>query len=147
MTEAAVSNARKTRGLLAALWGAEMHAAERMKALGEATEHGRQRARLLVLAAFHRAHASRLYARLAAMGRPILPVPDAPQGFGTPEQEMRHLLGLNEALAERFGPVAQMCRDAADLSSAWVCELNRTEALDAAGELRRMLEPERKAAS
>ena len=37
--------------------------------------------------------------------------------------------------AARYEQVAEMARTHADLSSAWVCELNRTEELDRAREL------------
>jgi hypothetical protein len=140
-------SAKKTRGPLAALWGEEKQMAVRLTVLAEAVGPGRQRARLMVLAAFHRAHASRLYARLAAMGRPLLPVPDEPQVPAGMEEELRSLLVAEGALAERFGHLAETCREGADLSSAWVCELNRTECLDAAGELRRMLEPQQRASA
>ncbi|WNZ65356.1 hypothetical protein QEG98_18050 [Myxococcus sp. MxC21-1] len=69
--------ARHTRlaAALAAAWEAEVVSARRMTALAERIADARVRARLMVLAAFCRAHASRLLARLAALGRGPLPVP------------------------------------------------------------------------
>jgi hypothetical protein len=95
--------------VLAAAWEAEVVSARRMTALAERIGDARVRARLMVLAAFCRAHASRLLARLAALGRGPLPVP--PEDI---ELDPDTIL---------------------ELSSAWVCELNRTEEQDRAREL------------
>ncbi|WP_244224654.1 hypothetical protein [Corallococcus sicarius] len=96
----------------------------------------RVRARLMVLAAFCRAHASRLLARLAALGRGPLPVP--PEEIDLDPDtvlELRREGAFARASAARYESTAEMARQHADLSSAWVCELNRTEEQDRAREL------------
>ena len=60
---------------LAAAWEAEIVSAKTLTTIAEQSQDVRLKARLLVLAAFCRAHASRLLARLSAMGRGPLPVP------------------------------------------------------------------------
>ena len=60
---------------LAAAWEAEVVSAKTLTTIAESCGDVRMKARLLVLAAFCRAHASRLLARLSAMGRGPLPVP------------------------------------------------------------------------
>ena len=60
---------------LAAAWEAELVSAKTLTVIAERSQDVRLKARLLVLAAFCRAHASRLLARLSAMGRGPLPVP------------------------------------------------------------------------
>src|SRR4051812_45696419 len=60
---------------LAAAWEAELVSAKTLSAIAERSDDVRLKARLLVLSAFCRAHASRLLARLSAMGRGPLPVP------------------------------------------------------------------------
>jgi hypothetical protein len=130
--------ARHTRlaAALAAAWESEVVSARRMTMLAERLNDSRGRARLMVLAAFCRAHASRLLARLAALGRGPLPVP--------PEEilldadtvlELRREGAFARASAARYEATAELARQHADLSSAWVCELNRTEEQDRAREL------------
>ena len=121
---------------LCAAWEAEVVSARRMTALGERVAEPRARARLMVLAAFCRAHASRLLARLAAMGRGPLPVPDLDDVL---DPDLTTALKREAALArhnaQRYEGIAELARRQADLSSAWVCELNRTEEQDRAREL------------
>src|SRR3712207_730062 len=96
----------------------------------------RVRARLMVLAAFCGAHASRLLARLAALGRGPLPVP--PEDIELDPDtilELRREGCFARASAARYETTAELARQQADLSSAWVCELNRTEEQDRAREL------------
>ncbi|MFY1826507.1 hypothetical protein ACN47A_11385 [Myxococcus fulvus] len=135
--------ARHTRlaAALAAAWEAEVVSARRMTMLAERIMDARMRARLMVLAAFCRAHASRLLARLAALGRGPLPVP--------PEEivldpdtllELRREGAFARASAARYEATAELARQQADLSSAWVCELNRTEEQDRSRELLTMAE-------
>lgn len=134
----------RVRAQLALLHHATSHGISRADALLSAGAlAGRPKARLAMLCAFMRAWRSRLMARMEAHGRPLTLAPPEVLEVGTPLQELEHLVHLCEVLAERFAKAAQLAREAADLSTAWVCELNRVEALDAAGELRRMLEPER----
>lgn len=130
--------ARHTRlaAALAAAWESEIVSARRMSALAERVGDARARARLMVLAAFCRAHASRLLARLAALGRGPLPVP--PEDIELdPDlvQELRREGAFARASAARYESTAELARQHADLSSAWVCELNRTEEQDRAREL------------
>lgn len=135
---------------LAAAWEAEIVSAKTLTTIAEQSQDVRLKARLLVLAAFCRAHASRLLARLSAMGRGPLPVPpdDVPVA-----PELRRAL-LDEAVAARssaarYEEMAETARLQADYSSAWVCELNRAEEEDRAAELSRLAEgrfPESEAA-
>jgi hypothetical protein len=121
---------------LAAAWEAEVVSARRMTALAERVGDPRARARLMVLAAFCRAHASRLLARLAALGRGPLPVP--PEDVEVGEDlalELRKEGVFARTAAARYESTAEMARQHADLSSAWVCELNRTEEQDRSREL------------
>lgn len=130
--------ARHTRlaAALAAAWESEVVSARRMTMLAERLVDSRGRARLMVLAAFCRAHASRLLARLAALGRGPLPVP--PEELTLDEDtvmELRREAAFARASAARYEATAELARQHADLSSAWVCELNRTEEQDRAREL------------
>lgn len=135
---------------LAAAWEAEIISARTLTAIAERSSDVRLKARLLVLAAFCRAHASRLLARLSAMGRGPLPVP--PEHV-TVEGELRRAL-IEEASAARssatrYEEMAETARLQADYSSAWVCELNRAEEEDRATELAKLAEgryPEHEAA-
>ena len=130
--------ARHTRlaAALAAAWESEVVSARRMTMLAERLGDSRGRARLMVLAAFCRAHASRLLARLAALGRGPLPVP--PEEINLDDDtvmELRREGAFARASAARYESTAELARQHADLSSAWVCELNRTEEQDRAREL------------
>ena len=130
--------ARHTRlaAALAAAWESEVVSARRMTMLAERLGDSRGRARLMVLAAFCRAHASRLLARLAALGRGPLPVP--PEEIFLDDDTVRELRregSFARASAARYEATAELARQHADLSSAWVCELNRTEEQDRSREL------------
>lgn len=130
--------ARHTRlaAALAAAWESEVVSARRMTMLAERLGDSRGRARLMVLAAFCRAHASRLLARLAALGRGPLPVP--PEEITLDDDtvmELRREGAFARASAARYESTAELARQHADLSSAWVCELNRTEEQDRSREL------------
>ncbi len=130
--------ARHTRlaAALAAAWEAEVVSARRMTALAERVVEPRARARLMVLAAFCRAHASRLLARLAALGRGPLPVPPEDVEVGDDlAHELRKEGVFARTAAARYESTAEMARQHADSSSAWVCELNRTEEQDRSREL------------
>ncbi|WP_338865948.1 hypothetical protein [Myxococcus stipitatus] len=130
--------ARHTRlaAALAAAWEAEVVSARRMTMLAERIMDARVRARLMVLAAFCRAHASRLLARLAALGRGPLPVPPEEIELDADTLlELRREGAFARASAARYETTAELARQQADLSSAWVCELNRTEEQDRAREL------------
>jgi hypothetical protein len=121
---------------LAAAWESEVVSARRMTMLAERLGDSRGRARLMVLAAFCRAHASRLLARLAALGRGPLPVPPEEITLdGDTVLELRREGAFARASAARYESTAELARQHADLSSAWVCELNRTEEQDRAREL------------
>ncbi|HEX8820504.1 MAG TPA: hypothetical protein VF794_11305, partial [Archangium sp.] len=120
----------------AAAWESEVVSARRMTMLAERLGDSRGRARLMVLAAFCRAHASRLLARLAALGRGPLPVPPEEISLdGDTVLELRREGAFARASAARYESTAELARQHADLSSAWVCELNRTEEQDRAREL------------
>lgn len=130
--------ARHTRlaAALAAAWESEVVSARRMTMLAERLGDSRGRARLMVLAAFCRAHASRLLARLAALGRGPLPVPPEEITLDPDTiMELRREGAFARASAGRYESTAELARQHADLSSAWVCELNRTEEQDRSREL------------
>lgn len=121
---------------LAASWEAEVESARLLDALSERMPDPRSRAKLRVLAAFCRAHASRLIARLSALGRGPLPVPrERELKQGSIAQLLLREAAFARASAAHYESTAQLARQQADLSSAWVCELNRTEEEDRAGEL------------
>lgn len=121
---------------LAASWEAEVESARLLDALSERMPDPRSRAKLRVLAAFCRAHASRLIARLSALGRGPLPVPrERELQAGTLSQLLLRESAFARASAAHYEGTAQLARQQADLSSAWVCELNRTEEEDRAAEL------------
>jgi hypothetical protein len=140
-----VMDARHTRlaAALAAAWEAEVTSAKTLVAAAESAAEPRLRGRLMVLSAFCRAHASRLLARLAAMGRGPLPVP--PDAV-TLEEDVATVVGneaiLAKASARRYSSLAEAARASADYSSAWVCELNGAEEDDRAIELDRILRDE-----
>lgn len=135
---------------LAAAWEAELVSAKTLSTIAERSDDVRLKARLLVLSAFCRAHASRLLARLSAMGRGPLPVP--PEEVDV-EPELRLALVEEAASARssagRYEEMAEAARLQADYSSAWVCELNRAEEEDRAAELVKLADgryPEHEAA-
>jgi hypothetical protein len=135
--------ARHTRlaAALAAAWEAEVVSARTLTELAERVTDPRVGARLRVLAAFCRAHASRLLARLAALGRGPLPVPpECLIEVDDVGQALRREAAFARICAHRYETLAQVARNQADLSSAWVCELNRTEEEDRALELSRLAE-------
>jgi hypothetical protein len=137
-------SARHSRlaALLAATWEAEVCSAKRLAELAERTPDRRVRARLLVLAAFCRAHASRNLSRLVALGQGPLPVPLERPGAETLEEGVRHEELLARTLCERYRSMAALARQQGDLSSSWVCELNRSEEEDRAEELATLLRDE-----
>jgi hypothetical protein len=125
---------------LAALWEASLYAGRCHVALAEAVGDARCRARLMVLAAFSRAHASRLLAHLAGMGRGPLPVPrEDTQAIGSDiAGALRAAAAAAATLEQRFSRCVDAAQAANDLSAAWVCRLNETEERDAARELEAM---------
>ena len=130
---------RLAAGLCAA-WESEMVSARTLSMLAEAVEMPQQRARLLVLSAFNRAHAARLLARLSAMGRGPLPVPQQVDELpGDVAFTLEREAILARIAAGRYGQLAIQARAQGDVSSAWVCELNRSEEEDRALALRELL--------
>jgi hypothetical protein len=130
-------NTRLAAGLAAA-WEAEVVSAKTLSALAERAPDMKSRARLTVLAAFCRAHASRLLTRLADMGRVPLPVPDDVTIEGDLRHGLVHGSFAARSAATRYAAMADIARSRSDYSSAWVCELNRAEEEDCAEELMRM---------
>jgi hypothetical protein len=130
-------SARHSRlaALLAAAWEAEVGSAARLSELAERSGDRRIRARLLVLAAFCRAHASRNLSRLVALGQGPLPVPDEPRVAPDLMHGLHQEEGLARILADRYRTMATLARQQGDLSTSWVCELNRSEEEDRADEL------------
>jgi hypothetical protein len=126
---------------LAAAWEAEMLSTLVLEALAERMPEVRMRSRLMALTAGCQAHASRLLARMAAVGGGPLPVP--PADVTLPEslaQAVREEALRTRASAERYAQIANLARRSMDPSAAWVCELNRAEELDRAAELAELAE-------
>lgn len=125
---------------LAVLWEASVYAGRCHIALAEVVGDARCRARLMVLAAFSRAHASRLLAHLAGMGRGPLPVPrEETPAIGTDIVGALRAAAADAATLERrFARCFEAATTANDLSAAWLCRLNETEERDAARELAAM---------
>lgn len=124
---------------LAAAWEGEVVSSLTLAGLAAGTCDVRARARLMVLSAFCRVHASRLMARLTAMGRGPLPVP--PEEILPGEDFCEAILDeakVAHASATRYEQIAALAREQADLSSVWVLELNRAEEEDRARELERL---------
>jgi hypothetical protein len=140
LVKAAIGTKRSPRlaAGLAAAWEAEVVSAKTLSALAERAEDMKSRARLMVLAAFCRAHASRLLTRLADMGRVPLPVPDDVIVDGDLSLGLHHGAFAARSAAARYAAMADVARSRSDYSSAWVCELNRAEEEDCAEELMRM---------
>ncbi len=124
---------------MAVAWESEVVAARALGALADRMEDPRSRARLLVLAAFNRAHASRLLARLSVVGSVPLPVP--PESIELPDdlgEALRQECQRARRAAVRYQGMAQIARARADLASAWICELNQREEDERARELARL---------
>jgi hypothetical protein len=121
---------------LAAAWEAEMLGVLALEMLAERAPDARVRARLNALAAGCQAHASRLLARMAAIGGGPLPVPPDDLEMPSDFSEAARLEAQRAKVsADRYASMASLARKAMDPSAAWVCELNRAEELDRAAEL------------
>ncbi len=131
---------------MAAAWEAEVVSAQRLSLFADLMVDPSVKARLLVLAAFCRAHGSRILARLAALGRGPLPVPPEPELDATEARDLRRAIERHirhgRVAIRRYERMAELARNQADLSSAWVCELNRGEEQDLLNELTRLLDHE-----
>lgn len=125
---------RRVYEALAVMWEAEVVSARRMTALAERLPDPRERARVMVLAAFCRAHASRLHARLAKRAGPV-PVVDESHVSTTIHVALRDEADFARRMADRYEMLVELARQHSDLSTAWVAELNRTEEEDRAREL------------
>lgn len=127
--------ARRLQALLAVAGRDSAEEARRMTALAERMSDPRIRARLMVLAAFCRAHSSRCLNRLdeAKVGLRCLSEATAweAQALPTLLQEAQSAA----AFAVRLEKMAALAREAGDFATAWVCELNRAEEVDRAREL------------
>ena len=126
--------------LLAAAWEAEVVSGRELSELAHRATELSSKARLLVLSAYCRAHASRLLARLASLGRGPLPVPpdEPPSADETPEAAYARLAARARVAAARYEAMAELARSQSDMSSAWICELNKGEEQDLAVELARL---------
>lgn len=130
------NGARRLRAALNVAWEAATLAARERAALAELVACPRDRARLKVMAAFSRAHASRLLQHVVSLGRGPMPIPgDEPPVDAHHHRALRAAAARARVSAKRLGEYAELARQQADLYSAWVCELNRTEEEDAAREL------------
>lgn len=123
---------------LAALYEGALSAAARIRLLTERHSDARTRVRLSVQHAFCRAQANRLKVRLDALGAIYTSQLTAADTIAsvTLLRALHWELAFTEVMAERSRAAAELARQQADLSSAWVCELNRTEEQDRARELR-----------
>jgi hypothetical protein len=131
----AIRHSRLIAGMAAA-WEAEVVSSRVLAALADRISNPKQQARISVLAAFCRAHASRVLARLSAIGRSPLPVP--PEQVSLDDDlgiALRREATSAHSAASHYEFLAQLAREKLDLSSAWVCELNRTEEEDRSLEL------------
>lgn len=122
--------ARRLQALLAVAGRDSAEEARRMTALAERMSDPRIRARLMVLAAFCRAHSSRCLNRLGEtkVGVRCLAVASTCETQTLPT--MRQEAQSARALAARFEGMAALAREAGDMSTAWVCALNQTEEED-----------------
>lgn len=138
-------SATKVRAQLALLHEATSHGISRMDALlSSGAFPATVNARLSMQCAHLRAHRARVMARLAALGRPFTLVPAPVTQLGAPSQEVEHLVHLCDVMGERYRKAAQLAREGADVSTAWVCELNERELVETARALMGLLEMERK---
>jgi len=122
----------RLRAALAAAWEAEVVSARRLQFMAERAP-SRDRPRLLALAAYCRSHAARIVARLSTLGSCPLPVP--PEGVDLdpdPARELRTQARCARRAAARYASLAEASRARSDISSAWVCELNRAEEVELA---------------
>lgn len=133
MTQVARAN---IYALLATSLELEMVSEKRMTSMATKMEMGPVRSRLMVLAAFSRAHASRLRARLVTMRPLLLPVVLDEE---VPDTDLVYQLELEAGLAlksaKRYGELTELSRTNGDLSTSWVCQLNGTEEKDRVREL------------
>ena len=121
---------------LAAAWEAEKLSILTLEKLAERAGDRKLKARLLARAAGCQAHASRILARLAALGGIPMPVP--PDDVTVAASLDVALLDEAERanlLAERYTALANLARKVIDPSAAWVCELNHAEEADRVQEL------------
>ena len=122
----------RLRAALAAAWEAEVISARRLQSMAERAPL-RDRARLLALAAFCRSHAARIVARLSTLGSCPLPVPpDGVELDPDASRELRAHARCARRAAARYAALADASRARSDVSSAWVCELNRAEEVELA---------------
>lgn len=130
----APAGVRKFHAALAGMWAESRGAALRLDALAGREEDGsRRRAYVAVQAAFCRAHAARIGARLQQLKATLMPcAAEAPPVGGDRYAALRREARLAREFASRFEDLAEMAREHADLSTAWACDLSRTEELDRA---------------
>lgn len=126
--------ARKLQAALARMWADSAEAATRLEALADLEAgNARRKAWVTMQAAFCRAHASRINARLRDAKLPLVPcIAPVPDMAGERREVLLQEAALARAFARRFERIGELARAEADLSTAWVCELNRTEELDRA---------------
>src|SRR2546423_1368758 len=95
---------------LAAAWEAEVVSGRRLSHCADHVSDASMRARLLVLSAFCRAHASRILARLAALGRGPLPVPAEVDEQADLRCHLEHVAQLARSAANRYEAMADLAR-------------------------------------
>jgi hypothetical protein len=126
---------------LAAAWEAELVSSRKLALAAERLTLSQPRARLVILAAFCRAHASRLMGRLSARGRTPLPVPpEDVEVLGDLPTALKRESTVARLAAKKYEQMAQLARRDSDFSTAWVCELNRCEEEERSVELAQLAE-------
>ena len=123
---------RKLHAALAGMWAESRGAALRLDALAAMEAEGsRRRAEVAIQAAFCRAHAARIHARLQQVKAMLMPcAAEVAPVSGDRCAALRREARLAKDFASQFEDLAELAREHADLSTAWVCDLNRTEEID-----------------
>lgn len=109
-----------------------------MRALVENVDVPYVRARLMVLSSFCRAHSQRLLTRMGLLRPKRLLYVVPPEDYEVGDEILVGLRMEASRASEhclRYKNAAELARQYADLSSAWVCELNHDEERDRAREL------------
>lgn len=114
----------------------------KLRSLAQRVGDRRVSARLNVLASFCRSHKQRLLVRMQAQRKltlvpadGVVPESSAPKLSGDVVAELRSEAEVAKTHALYYEETANLARQHADLSIAWVCDLNRTEEQDRAREL------------
>lgn len=121
-------------GKLVACWDVEMQVNYIVEQLLEDTRSKKQAAKLRDIAASGQGRASRILARLAALGGSPLTVPGEYE-VTDPQEALKLAHKLLGCLEPAYTAAACLARDAQHPSEAWACELNRAECLDSTADI------------